>query len=500
MVEERRIAIAEPAHDALVKLMLRNQPAEEVCFGLVYPSTGPRRRSLLLRKLIEPMPGERMVHGNASFSAPFTNRAIDRAIDEGAGLALIHSHPMGTGAQWPSGPDRVAEARTLETAFHALRGMPVAGMIVAGDGTVSGREYVFPRPGSLPEVYDLSGAHVVGQHLRQQGVIDGGVTMADVHASHVGLWGRAGQATLHRLRVGVVGAGSIGMCIIEQLARIGIGELVIIDYDRIEFRNLNRQYGYFRPDAERRERKARAAERHAHRAATAPQFRCKGHVASVLEPEGLRLLLDCDVVFSCADSHWSRQVLNTLAYAHLIPVVDAGSKIAATADGTFQTASCRVQVVSPTRGCLECSKAFLPENVAEEMSNVQAPHYAGEAGKVVGEPSVIPLNTVASGFAMLQFMELSLGILGQLQPQQRYDFRGGDVALKLLRCRDGCAVVAEEARGDLVRLPVGVDPRFTDRPEAEEMRPGPRWSLRSAVASVLKSVTSLWRPPSTAQP
>jgi len=49
---------------------------------------------------------------------------------------------------------------------------------------------------------------------------------------------------LKRTRVGIAGAGGLGSNCAIALARIGIGELVIVDFDRVEESNLNRQY-YF---------------------------------------------------------------------------------------------------------------------------------------------------------------------------------------------------------------------------------------------------------------
>jgi molybdopterin/thiamine biosynthesis adenylyltransferase len=51
----------------------------------------------------------------------------------------------------------------------------------------------------------------------------------------------AGQRTLLRSGVAVVGAGGLGGYVIEELARLGVGRLVVIDPDRFEEHNLNRQ-------------------------------------------------------------------------------------------------------------------------------------------------------------------------------------------------------------------------------------------------------------------
>lgn len=49
------------------------------------------------------------------------------------------------------------------------------------------------------------------------------------------------QLTLHHSRVAVIGCGGLGGYIIEELARLGVGQLVVIDHDHFEEHNLNRQ-------------------------------------------------------------------------------------------------------------------------------------------------------------------------------------------------------------------------------------------------------------------
>ena len=51
----------------------------------------------------------------------------------------------------------------------------------------------------------------------------------------------ADQLTLFRSRVAVVGCGGLGGYLVEQLARLGVGTLVLLDPDVFEEHNLNRQ-------------------------------------------------------------------------------------------------------------------------------------------------------------------------------------------------------------------------------------------------------------------
>ena len=52
---------------------------------------------------------------------------------------------------------------------------------------------------------------------------------------------QSGQLELFRSRVAVIGCGGLGGYVIEELARLGVGQLVAIDPDVFEEHNLNRQ-------------------------------------------------------------------------------------------------------------------------------------------------------------------------------------------------------------------------------------------------------------------
>lgn len=57
-------------------------------------------------------------------------------------------------------------------------------------------------------------------------------------------FGQQGQDRLARARVVVVGAGGLGCAVLPVLAASGVGEVVIVDDDRIEVTNLHRQTLY----------------------------------------------------------------------------------------------------------------------------------------------------------------------------------------------------------------------------------------------------------------
>ena len=68
----------------------------------------------------------------------------------------------------------------------------------------------------------------------------------DRYARHIVLpqVGGAGQLRLKAARVAIVGAGGIGAAVIPALAGAGVGHLTIIDGDRVDLSNLQRQSLY----------------------------------------------------------------------------------------------------------------------------------------------------------------------------------------------------------------------------------------------------------------
>ena len=91
---------------------------EDLCFALWRPSTGTQRRTAIIDDIILPEPGERMLHGNASFAPHYLARAVKMARDKEAGLAFMHSH-LSSGWQGMSDADVVAERDALHEGGRA---------------------------------------------------------------------------------------------------------------------------------------------------------------------------------------------------------------------------------------------------------------------------------------------------------------------------------------------------------------------------------------------
>lgn len=178
------------------------------------------------------------------------------------------------------------------------------------------------------------------------------------------------------------GAGSIGLDVAVRLAATGITRIGIMDFDTVEERNLDRLIGATALDARLHRSKVELAGQLVVLNATAAELQMKIFDLSICEPAGLAHALDYDLAFSCVDRPWARAVLNTLAYAHLVPVIDGGISVNAFADGEgMRGATWRSHVVRPGRPCLACNGQLdLAAVTAEQAGDLDDPHYIAGLG------------------------------------------------------------------------------------------------------------------------
>ena len=119
-------AMPASLHQQLADHLLRADGQEDVCLATYAPSTGATRTSAVLGRAVLPGPGERAVHGNASFTGSYVVRAAREAASAGRGVAALHSHPGGSGWQEMSGPDYDTE-RSYALLVREITGLPLVG-------------------------------------------------------------------------------------------------------------------------------------------------------------------------------------------------------------------------------------------------------------------------------------------------------------------------------------------------------------------------------------
>ena len=399
------VAMAAAVADCLRQHLCRNDGQEDVCLALYRPSTGRRRRTWLLHQVMLPLRDEREVHGNASFTGDYVLRVAAEAMASSSGVAVLHSHPGAHGWQAMSGYDADAE-RSFAYLVNEITGMPLVGLTLAGgDNTWSARTW---SAAGDPEACE--NVRVVGDvlHVSWNDHERPPPQKCREHLRTVNAWGDRLQADIARIRVLVVGAGSVGLEVALRLVASGIENVGVMDFDEVEQVNLDRLIGARRLDALLHRRKIDVARRLLGDATTAARPDLKTYDLSICENEGLLVALDYDVVISCVDRPWPRAVMNMLAYADLIPVIDGGIHIDAFPDGGMRNATWRSHVVRPGRPCLACNRQLdLGEVAADREGLLDDPAYIRGSGRGARSPqNVATLSVSVVGGLLAQFVSM----------------------------------------------------------------------------------------------
>lgn len=422
MTRTTSVAMTGGTHGRLRELLIRPDGQEDLCLALYRPSTGLTRTSALITEAIPPRPGEREVHGTAGVTADYVLRGCSHAQEAGCGLALLHSHPSAHGWQRMSGPDRDAEA-AYANLVRELTGLPLVGMTLAGGDTSWSARHWDHGVGASVAPTESHSVRVIGDRLT---VSWNDAALPPPSTSHrqvrtVSAWGERKQADLARRRVLVVGAGSVGLDVVVRLAASGLTHLTIMDFDRVEGRNLDRLIGASRRDAKLRRLKTHVARREAVRSATALAPCITVAKMSICEPDGLLRALDHDLIFSCVDRPWPRAILNALAYSDLIPVIDGGIAIDTLPDATMRNATWRSHVVRPGRPCMSCNRQLDVGQVALDIEGLlDDPEYIAAATRegpaIESGQNVAPLSISVPAALLAQYVSFSVAPGGLGEP------------------------------------------------------------------------------------
>ncbi|MGC3996284.1 MAG: ThiF family adenylyltransferase [Anaeromyxobacter sp.] len=165
---------------------------------------------------------------------------------------------------------------------------------------------------------------------------------ADERFARFGLISWWDQARLARARAVVVGAGALGNELLKNLALLGVGSVVVIDFDAIEHSNLSRSVLFRSADAG--QDKAAVAARAARD--LYPGLRAQPIRGDVVHGVGLGLFRWADVVLGALDNREARLAVNRACYRVGRPFVDGGIDVLSGVARVF---------MPPEGACYECT-------------------------------------------------------------------------------------------------------------------------------------------------
>ena len=387
-------------------------------------------------------------YGYRALTPTFIHREILRCRDAGLAYLAVHNHGSDRHVEF-SRVDLESHERGYPALLDIGRGVPV-GALVYGRRSVAADVWLPDGSRRMLGTYRVIGDEITRLYSqpRREGESD------TEHDRQVRMFGAAGQRVLQASKVAVIGLGGVGSLVAEYLARLGVGNLILIDPDEIESSNLSRVVGATRVDVEAGQLKTQIAVRHVREMAIDATL--KPIAGDVARESVAQVVRDCDFIFLAADSMRARLVVNALAHQYLIPAVQMGAKVRRSADGKIEDAMCAVRHIRPGTGCLWCNGLIDPTQLAiEAKSDSERKEQA--YGVQEPNPSVITLNAVAAAHAVNDFLFDFLGLRsGDVEAAyQHFHFDRGKAQRVLPRrdaeCRE---CVHRLGMGDALELPV----------------------------------------------
>jgi len=323
--------------------------------------------------------------------------AMDRAEVTDDSVILLHSHPGGFYGF--SDVDEQSDARTVPALFQALPGGPHGSAIMTPDGAICARLYGCPGANPIGLRTTLIGEDITD--LSPEGLLP------------VIAFSDSMRASLSRQTACVVGVSGTGSLVAEMLARLGIGQLILVDFDIVEEKNLNRIINSTKRDAQTKKMKV------AMMAEAIRTYRSDIEIIEVektiSDPMAIESASGADAMFSCVDSAEGRLFCDHIAQCALVPLIDVGVTIPTrlSPDGSRLIADVcgRIDYVRPDGPSLQDRKVVTPEALRREYLLRHAPEEAEEQlkeGYLKGipdeAPSVISLNMRAASAAVNEWL------------------------------------------------------------------------------------------------
>ena len=361
--------------------------------------------SILLTHKIELIPYEECIR-NEDYVNWKTERIIpllDEAAKYNMGILKIHSHP--TGYPFFSATDNQSDKELFTSAFGWCEGNGVhASAVMLPDDKIFGRAF-----NENLESFDIKKISIIGDeikihHNEFSNIID------EFSKRTRQAFGDDTYHKLKHMKIGVVGCSGTGSPTIEQLVRLGVGSLVIIDPDRVEQKNLNRILNSTIDDANSKEYKTTVIKK---------AIDLIGLGTNVLDfsenlyncKDAIKELITCDVIFGCVDSVDGRHLISQLTNFYLIPYFDLGVRLDADGHGNIASIVGSIHYIKPghsslfSRGLYTSQRLFddgLLRQDPTEFKNREELGYVRNAN--VDRPAVISINMQISSMAINEFL------------------------------------------------------------------------------------------------
>lgn len=439
-------------HEALKRHLFPGDGKEAVAVALCGRREAPNASILMVHKLFMiPLVECKRDEYRITWPVELVQHLIVEAAQKQMGILKIHSHP--------GGYDQFSEVddqsdSELFPSIHAWTddGLPHASAVMLPSGRIFGRIHFSDGTGQPLDRVTVAGDDILFFDHDQETVEISSDQLRTTQA-----FGSGTTLLFQRITIGVVGSSGTGSWVIEQLGRLGIAQLILVDPDWVETKNLNRIVETVSKDADEKRYKVHVFEERVSRFGT----RCavEPHTITVLNRDVANRLAECDVIFGCVDSLEGRDVLNRIATFYTIPFFDMGVLLRADGKGSVETVCGSVHYLLPDGSSLLSRGVYSSEDLAAEtMKRTNPEQYEAQRkeGYIRGirenSPAVISINGFIASAAVNEFLARVHQFRRELNSGQRWQ------SFDLVNCSwthrpdsEPCPLLAKQAgRGDLV--------------------------------------------------
>lgn len=398
-----KLRLTAQHHDQLMRHLHPGDGREALAFILCGHHLAPSG-SVLTSHRVYPIPYElcRVRHADAlEWSTEASFPVLEQARRDKLSVIKIHSHPSGY-RQFSLSDDR-SDKEFFPAAYSWMDDeYPHASAILLPSGEIIAR-VVTGKAGFQP----VGLTTIVGDNIKFWPVATSTTPNFGIRTDQA--LGQGTTSLMRTLTIGIVGCSGTGSLVVEQLARLGAGHLVLVDPDEVGEENLNRIIGATREDAKLHRAKVDVLRDHVRGiglGTTVTAIR-----VSAQSIEAVQALANCDVLFGCMDTSFGRYVLSRLAAYYNLPYFDLGVGLNADGNGGIDHIAGAVHYLKPGGSSLLSRKAINYEQLkAEALHESDRETYAEHLSKGYiegvneGRPAVISVNMHYASLAVLEFI------------------------------------------------------------------------------------------------
>lgn len=329
---------------------------------------------------------------------------LEKASKYDYAIFKIHSHPGGY--EHFSSLDDDSDTRLFSSVFGWTDSdHPHGSSIMLPNGRIFGR--VFHPDLRTQQINKVS---IAGDTIKIWDYLATESVDMEIGKRTVQAFGEGTFSLLSKFKIGVVGCSGTGSPVIEQLVRLGVGQLVLVDPDKVELKNLNRILNSKREDAIQGRFKVDVLEQ-----------AISGFDLGTLvtrfssniydDIHCLRKLAECDILFGCVDSVDGRDLINRISTYYIVPYFDLGIKLEADGTGGISKIVGTVNYIQPGKSSLlsrglydaeDLKAAGLYRMYPEQFPDLVKNSYIKNLN--VNRPAVISVNMMIASYAVNEFL------------------------------------------------------------------------------------------------